>query len=144
MGIPGDIGMPATENLRLYLSQATLPLMKIPRNAPRLPPSGHRSHNIGLTTRPERHRRLESVRVLRRKVEAKVSECTYSRTVIPFRMRAVRTVLTQNPNNTRLEQGRPGLSISTRRRFRSGDGKCNPHPLQSDFRYSATTYDSPN
>ncbi len=59
MGIPGDIGVPATENLRLYLSQATLPLMKMPRNAPQLPPSGHRSHNIGLTTRPERYRRLE-------------------------------------------------------------------------------------
>ncbi|KAI9446481.1 hypothetical protein H4582DRAFT_1906054 [Lactarius indigo] len=61
MGIPGDIGVPATENLRLYLSQATLPLMKMPRNAPQLPPSGHRSHNIGLTTRPERYRRLEFV-----------------------------------------------------------------------------------
>ncbi|KAN0133751.1 hypothetical protein V8E53_008475 [Lactarius tabidus] len=59
MGIPGDIGVPATENLRLYLSQATLPLMKMSRNAPQLPPSGHRSHNIGLTTRPERYRRLE-------------------------------------------------------------------------------------
>ncbi|KAI9466186.1 hypothetical protein BJY52DRAFT_1183059 [Lactarius psammicola] len=59
MGIPGDIGVPATENLRLYFSQATLPLMKMPRNAPQLPPSGHRSHNIGLTTRPERYRRLE-------------------------------------------------------------------------------------
>ncbi|KAN0123878.1 hypothetical protein V8E52_002368 [Russula decolorans] len=81
MGIPGDIGIPATENLQLYLSQATLPLMKIPRNAPRLPPSGHRSHNIGLTTRPERHRRLESVRALRRKVEAEVSE--YSSKVVP-------------------------------------------------------------
>lgn len=59
MGIPGDIGVPATENLRLYLSQAILPLMKLSRNAPQLPPSGHRSHNIGLTTRPERYRRLE-------------------------------------------------------------------------------------
>lgn len=61
MGIPGDIGVPATENLRLYLSQAILPLMKLSRNAPQLPPSGHRSHNIGLTTRPERYRRLESI-----------------------------------------------------------------------------------
>ncbi|KAI0306599.1 hypothetical protein B0F90DRAFT_1691319 [Multifurca ochricompacta] len=61
MGIPGDIGVPATENLRFYLSQAVLPLMKMPRNAPRLPPSGHRSHNIGLSTRPERYRRLELV-----------------------------------------------------------------------------------
>ncbi|KAF8275041.1 hypothetical protein EI94DRAFT_22219 [Lactarius quietus] len=59
MGIPGDIGVPATENLRLYLSQAILPRMKVSRNAPPLPPSGHRSHNIGLTTRPERCRRLE-------------------------------------------------------------------------------------
>ncbi|KAH9001294.1 hypothetical protein EDB92DRAFT_1939050 [Lactarius akahatsu] len=59
MGIPGDIGVPATENLKLYLSQATLPLMKMPRNVPQLPPSGHRSHNIGLTTRPERYRRLQ-------------------------------------------------------------------------------------
>ncbi len=78
MGIPGDIGIPATENLRLFLSQATLPLMKIPRNAPPLPPSGHRSHNIGLTTRPERHRRLESIRSLRVGVEAEASECMRS------------------------------------------------------------------
>ena len=61
MGIPGDIGVPATENLRLYLSQAILPLMKMSRDAPQLPPSGHRSHNIGLTTRPERYRRLQSM-----------------------------------------------------------------------------------
>ena len=59
MAFPGGIGVPATENLRLYLSEATLPLMKMPRNAPSLPPSGHRSHNIGLTTRPERYRRLQ-------------------------------------------------------------------------------------
>ena len=83
MGIPGDIGIPATENLKLYLSQATLPLMKIPRNAPRLPPSGHRSHNIGLTTRPERYRRLESVRALKRNVDGEVSECMCSQLSIP-------------------------------------------------------------
>jgi hypothetical protein len=83
MGIPGDIGMPATENLRLYLSQATLPLMKIPRNAPPLPPSGHRSHNIGLTTRPERHRRLESVRALTVDVETVVPECMCLQSSLP-------------------------------------------------------------
>ena len=77
MGIPGDIGIPATENLRLYLSQATLPLMKIPRNAPRVPPSGHRSHNIGFTTRPERHRRLESIQALGIKVETEVPKCMH-------------------------------------------------------------------
>ena len=95
MGIPGDIGIPATENLRLYLSQATLPLMKIPRNAPPLPPSGHRSHNIGLTTRPERHRRLGSVRALRRKVQAEVSECMYF-TVVPSECERFSTTLDSN------------------------------------------------
>jgi len=128
MGIPGDIGVPATENLRLYLSQATLPLMKIPRNAPPLPPSGHRSHNIGLTTRPERHRRLQSVRALRRRVEAEVSECMYSQSSFPNA-----SVLNPNRiNNTRLKQGSPRLSIR-RRRFRFGVGKCDPHPLQPDL-----------
>ncbi|KAI0302006.1 hypothetical protein BC826DRAFT_492862 [Russula brevipes] len=81
MGIPGDIGIPATDNLRLYLSQATLPLMKIPRTAPRLPPSGHRSHSIGLTTRPERLRRLESVQALGVDVKTEVSK--YSNQVVP-------------------------------------------------------------
>jgi len=78
MGIPGDIGVPATENLRLYLSQATLPLMKIPRNAPRLPPSGHRSHNVGLTTRPERYRRLQCVQALGMDVGIEVPKCMRS------------------------------------------------------------------
>lgn len=90
MGIPGDIGIPATDNLKLYLSQATLPLMKIPRNAPPLPPSGHRSHNIGLTTRPERIRRLQSIRALRRKMEAEVPECMCIHNH-NFRMRAYST-----------------------------------------------------
>ncbi|KAI0006010.1 hypothetical protein BJV74DRAFT_13858 [Russula compacta] len=81
MGIPGDIGVPATENLRLYLSQATLPLMRIPRNAPRLPPSGHRSHNIGLTTRPERCRRLESIQALGIDIETEIQK--YSSRVVP-------------------------------------------------------------
>lgn len=90
MGIPGDLGMPATENLRLYLSQATLPVMKIPRNAPPLPPSGHRSHSIGLTTRPERHRRLESVRALTVDVETVVPECMCF-AVIPSELASVLT-----------------------------------------------------
>jgi hypothetical protein len=86
MGIPGDIGIPATENLRLYLSQATLPLMKIPRNAPRLPPSGHRSHNIGLTTRPERHRRLQSVQALGADVGIDIRKCMRSLSYLPTRV----------------------------------------------------------
>ncbi|KAI0273605.1 hypothetical protein BC834DRAFT_217492 [Gloeopeniophorella convolvens] len=61
MGIPGDIGISATENLRSYISQATLPLMILPRNGPPVPPSGHRSHNVGFTTRPETYRRLEFI-----------------------------------------------------------------------------------
>ncbi|KAI0256673.1 hypothetical protein BJV78DRAFT_298922 [Lactifluus subvellereus] len=81
MGIPGDIGIPATENLQLYLSQATLPLMPIPRAAPRLPPAGHRSHKIGLTTRPERYRRLESFQGLAIDVEIGVPK--YSSEAVP-------------------------------------------------------------
>jgi len=99
MGIPGDIGIPATENLRLYLSQATLPLMKIPRNAPRLPPSGHRSHNIGLTTRPERYRRLQSVQALGADVEIEVPKCMRSLSYLTYA-----SVLTQL-SNARLEPG---------------------------------------
>lgn len=125
MGIPGDIGIPATENLRLYLSQATLPLMKIPRNAPRLPPSGHRSHNIGLTTRPERFRRLEFIRPLRIDVKSVVSECMCSQPSPPNA-----SALTQR-NEIRLKKcPRPTLRW---RRSRFGDRKCNPYSLQSDL-----------
>ena len=126
MGIPGDIGIPATENLRLYLSQATLPLMKIPRNAPRLPPSGHRSHNIGLTTRPERLRRLEFIRPLRIDVKSAVSECMCSQSSLPNA-----SVLTQQ-NEIRLKQGGSRSTLGGRRP-RFGDRKRNPHSLQSDF-----------
>jgi len=125
MGIPGDIGIPATENLRLYLSQAILPLMKIPRNAPRVPPSGHRSHNIGFTTRPERYRRLESIQALGMKVETEVPKC----------MRSPSSLLTRahsrDRNNDRLKPGDPRLPFGGRR-SRLGDRKCHPHPLQSD------------
>ncbi len=137
MGIPGDIGIPATENLRLYLSEATLPLMKIPRNAPRLPPSGHRSHNIGFTTRPERYRRLESIQDLGMKVETEVPKCMRSPSSLPARAHS------RDRNNARLKPGGPRLP-SGGRRSRLGDRKCHSHPLQSDVRYSAATYDSSN
>ena len=83
MRIPGDIGIPATENLQLYLSQATLPLMRIPRAAPKLPPPGHRSHNMGLTTRPERYRRLHSMKGLGVNMETEVPKCMRSFLSLP-------------------------------------------------------------
>ncbi|THH18141.1 hypothetical protein EW146_g2779 [Bondarzewia mesenterica] len=58
---PGAWGLQGTDNLRHYLSAATLPLMTFGTNAPAIPSAHHKSHLNRLSTRPEKGRRLTSM-----------------------------------------------------------------------------------
>ncbi|KAH9934790.1 uncharacterized protein B0H18DRAFT_487913 [Fomitopsis serialis] len=49
------------DKLRAYLSQATLPPMKLASRAPPLPPSGHHSHRNVLSITPQQYRVLEKM-----------------------------------------------------------------------------------
>ncbi|KZT68991.1 hypothetical protein DAEQUDRAFT_670205 [Daedalea quercina L-15889] len=49
------------DRLRAYLSQATLPPMKLAPKAPQLPPTGHHSHKNNLSMTPQHYRLLEKM-----------------------------------------------------------------------------------
>ncbi|KDQ60847.1 hypothetical protein JAAARDRAFT_55585 [Jaapia argillacea MUCL 33604] len=53
------MGNRASDNLQLYLTNATLPFMSVGEGTPPLPPFGHKSHRNNLQVRPEKTRRLE-------------------------------------------------------------------------------------
>ncbi|KAJ7449782.1 hypothetical protein FB451DRAFT_737367 [Mycena latifolia] len=50
-----------TDNLRCYLRETKLPQMTNDAMAPRMPPTGHKSHQNHLKVRPQAWRRLESI-----------------------------------------------------------------------------------
>ncbi|KAA1471198.1 hypothetical protein DENSPDRAFT_837132 [Dentipellis sp. KUC8613] len=58
---PGALGEPATANLRTYISQATLPALKLAACAPPVPPPGHKSHANVLSPRLNKDRRLHTM-----------------------------------------------------------------------------------
>ncbi|KAL6308990.1 hypothetical protein BKA93DRAFT_724538 [Sparassis latifolia] len=60
------MAIPATSNLRLYLSRATLPKMHFAATAMPMPPEGHKAHMNQLTVIPQAFRRLENMHALGR------------------------------------------------------------------------------
>ncbi|KAH9951323.1 hypothetical protein B0H21DRAFT_718505 [Amylocystis lapponica] len=62
--VQAALAAPATQNLRRYISLATLPTMPLGRHAPEMPPEGHKSHRNTLSVIPQGYRRLETMHLI--------------------------------------------------------------------------------
>lgn len=51
----------ASHNMGQYLSEASLPQIRLAHTAPPMPPENHKSHRNFLSVRPARDRRLEQM-----------------------------------------------------------------------------------
>jgi hypothetical protein len=68
-----------TDHRRFYLVRAVLPEMTHGAYAPSMPPVGHKSHLNSLSVRPERYRKLESMKRLKSTYfERAVTQCIFS------------------------------------------------------------------
>ena len=50
-----------SSNLHQYLSEATLPTIRLASSAPPMPPENHKAHRNAVSVRPERYRKLEQM-----------------------------------------------------------------------------------
>ena len=76
---PGSFDTGLFGNLRLYLSQTPLPSLTLDKDAPPIPPLGHKSHTNTLRIRHERHRRLQHTEPLKQaKLGKHIQQCDFS------------------------------------------------------------------
>ena len=82
--LPGSFDTGLFGNLRLYLSQTVLPSLTLHKDAPPIPPLGHKSHTNILRIRPERHRRLQHTEPLKQaKLGKHIQQCNFSLRSVP-------------------------------------------------------------
>lgn len=99
-----DDGAPPTademfvsSNVRQYVSQATVPKLRLAPSTPPMPEPGHKSHRNLLTVRPERYRRLEQMHRLNdAEFSAKVVSCELTNAPIPVEWRLTTSSLDLN------------------------------------------------